>query len=91
MFALAGSLFGSASTACGSSLSRTGTGHPVGPSARIGATYTTGTSGSVGAVTGTGFTPFRSGPLNPTSVVLPRWITRGNAVVVPGNEPIRTR
>ena len=86
-----GSLFGSVSTVSGASLSRTGTGHPAAPSDRFGVAYTTGTVGSVGAVTRTGFTPSRPGPLKPTSADLPRWTASGNAVVAPGKRPMRTR
>ena len=49
------------------------------------------TPGSAGAFTPTGGTSAAPGPANPTFAVFPRCTTTGNAVVAPGNSPMRRR
>ena len=87
--AFAGSLFGSASTTCCSAVTRTGTGHPLGPVARFGATFTAATP--AGAFTATAGISSAPGPAKPTFVSVPCCTASGNAVVAPGKSPMRRR
>src|SRR5260370_33012809 len=78
--ALAGSLFGSVSTASSRSDRASATGQPAAPPGNTGVTWTESASGSGGAETSTGAPPSTHEPAERAVVLEARLIARGSGV-----------